>query len=94
MSAGDEDDLKEIAERGPVRVEQVVVRQVRLLAEDQERRDARLLEWEVLVPTAADAAAALKSVADAGVAVERTADGGTARDPWGTPVRVRAIQLA
>ena len=56
--------------------------------------DARLLEWEVLVPTAADAAAALKSVANAGVAVEREVDGGRARDPWGTPVRVRAVQSA
>lgn len=56
--------------------------------------DARLLEWEVLVPTAADAAAALQSVANAGVVVERQADGGTARDPWGTPVRVRAMQSA
>lgn len=54
--------------------------------------DARLLEWEVLVPTAADAAAALQSVAKTGVAVERQANGGTARDPWGTPVRVRALQ--
>ncbi len=54
--------------------------------------DARLLEWEILVPTVGDATAAIKSLADAGVAVERAADGGTARDPWGTPVRVRAMQ--
>jgi catechol 2,3-dioxygenase len=52
--------------------------------------DARLLEWEVLVPTAKDAAAALESLVGTGVSVERVADGGTARDPWGTPVRVRA----
>jgi len=56
--------------------------------------DARLLEWEVLVPSVGDATAAIKSLADAGVAVERAADGGTARDPWGTPVRVRAMQSA
>ncbi len=52
--------------------------------------DARLLEWELIVPTAADAAAALDSVAQSGAAVERTAGGGVARDPWGTAVRVRA----
>lgn len=52
--------------------------------------DARLLEWEVLVPTGKDAAAALESLVGTGVSVERVADGGTARDPWGTPVRVRA----
>jgi len=54
--------------------------------------DARLLEWEVLVPRVADAAAALESLSKAGHAVDRAADGGTARDPWGTPVRVRATQ--
>jgi catechol 2,3-dioxygenase len=55
--------------------------------------DARLLEWEVLVPSTADASAALSSLTKAGVAVDRAADGGTARDPWGTPVRVRATQM-
>lgn len=54
--------------------------------------DARLLEWEVLVPTAGDAAAAITSLSESGVAVDRAADGGVARDPWGTPVRVRATQ--
>lgn len=54
--------------------------------------DARLLEWEVVVPSTADASAALSSLSNAGVAVDRAADGGTARDPWGTPVRVRATQ--
>ncbi|HKE92090.1 MAG TPA: VOC family protein, partial [Gemmatimonadales bacterium] len=52
--------------------------------------DARLLEWEVLVPSIEDASRAMTSLATAGVAVERAPDGGTARDPWGTPVRVRA----
>lgn len=52
--------------------------------------DARLLEWEVIVPTADDAAQALESVAAAGSAVERGSGGGVARDPWGTGVRVRA----
>jgi catechol 2,3-dioxygenase len=52
--------------------------------------DARLLEWEVVVPTAADADAALGSVESAGHPVERDSSGGTVKDPWGTKVRVRA----
>jgi len=51
--------------------------------------DARLLEWEVVVPTAADADAALGSVESAGHPVERDSSGGTVKDPWGTKVRVR-----
>lgn len=54
--------------------------------------DARLLEWEVVVPSTADASAALSSLSNAGVSIDRAPDGGTARDPWGTPVRVRATQ--
>jgi catechol 2,3-dioxygenase len=52
--------------------------------------EARLLEWEIIVPTADDAARALDSIAGAGHPVERSASGGVARDPWGTPVAVRA----
>lgn len=52
--------------------------------------DARLLEWQIVVPTAADAAGALESLAAAGHAVERGADGGIASDPWGTAVRLRS----
>ena len=52
--------------------------------------DARLLEWEVQVPSVGDAHAALASVESAGNRVEREADGGTVSDPWGTTVRVRA----
>jgi catechol 2,3-dioxygenase len=53
--------------------------------------DARLLEWEIVTPSAADAGAALDHLAAAGHAVEeRAADGGVARDPWGTAVRLRA----
>lgn len=46
--------------------------------------DARLLEWEVLVPAADDVRRAAESVARVGGAVE----GPVARDPWGTAVRV------
>ena len=52
--------------------------------------DARLLEWELGVPTAADASAALSSLSATGAEVERTENGGVARDPWGTAVRVRS----
>ena len=52
--------------------------------------DARLLEWEILVPPTGDARAALESLRTTGVAVQRADDGGVARDPWGTAVRVRA----
>ncbi len=52
--------------------------------------DARLLEWEVQVPTVADATAALDSLESVGHFVERDSGGGTVNDPWGTKVRVRA----
>jgi catechol 2,3-dioxygenase len=49
--------------------------------------DARLVLWEILVPSPADAAAALASVAATGAEVEETPTGGVARDPWGVGVR-------
>ena len=52
--------------------------------------DARLLEWELVVPTAADAAAALESVKAAGGLTEHSSAGGSAIDPWGTRVRLVA----
>lgn len=51
--------------------------------------DARLLEWEVVVPTAQDAAGAAQSLTSAGVAAEQDREGWYAADPWGTTVRVR-----
>ena len=62
--------------------------ETRPAAEDE----ARLLEWEVLVPSLGDARAALESLAAAGAPVERLTDGGVARDPWGTLLRVRATE--
>ena len=46
-------------------------------------RDAKLLEWSIVTP---DAAQAIRAVGDAGFVV----DGDLLRDPWGTAVRVRA----
>lgn len=59
-------------------------------AEAAKEEDARLLEWEIRVPSFDHARAALESIRTAGVAVEGADDGGVARDPWGTAVRVRA----
>jgi catechol 2,3-dioxygenase len=50
--------------------------------------DARLLEWEIQVPTVADAHAALANIAAAGHEVVRSENGGATRDPWGTAVRI------
>jgi catechol 2,3-dioxygenase len=48
--------------------------------------DARLLEWELVVPRAADVAAAADSLQREGYAVRD----GAANDPWGTTLRLTA----
>lgn len=51
--------------------------------------DARLVEWELVMPDAASVSAAGASVEASGGSVERSADGSIlARDPWGTAVRL------
>jgi catechol 2,3-dioxygenase len=50
--------------------------------------DARLLEWEILVPSRADAEAALTSLAETGALVESTPTGGLTHDPWGVGLRL------
>jgi catechol 2,3-dioxygenase len=56
--------------------------------------DARLIEWEILLPTPEDSEAAATSLESRGFAVDRTAVGAVvARDPWGTTVRLRSDQL-
>jgi len=52
--------------------------------------DARLLEWELVVPDAGAVERAAASLTEAGWAVDRAAGGAVARDPWGTAVRIRA----
>jgi catechol 2,3-dioxygenase len=49
--------------------------------------DARLIEWEIVVPSAADVAAVEASVSK-GAAVERQGASVLLKDPWGTAVRV------
>ena len=52
--------------------------------------DARLLEWELLLPSADDVDAAEASLVSAGHPVARDGNGAVVRDPWGTRVRFRA----
>jgi catechol 2,3-dioxygenase len=53
--------------------------------------DARLLDWEIVVPAAADSDAAARSLEGAGYTVTRERGGAwTAADPWGTRLRIVA----
>jgi catechol 2,3-dioxygenase len=51
-------------------------------------RDARLLEWRILLPTDEDARVVAERLAAAGHAVSRESEGWLANDPWGTPLRL------
>lgn len=53
-------------------------------------RDARLLDWEIVLPAAADVVAAAASMTGAGAAAEWDEAGAAVRDPWGTRVRLIA----
>jgi catechol 2,3-dioxygenase len=50
--------------------------------------DARLMEWEIVVPTADDVDAVAKRVREASHSVERDGASIVAKDPWGIAVRV------
>jgi catechol 2,3-dioxygenase len=52
--------------------------------------DARLLEWEVVVPTQDDVDAASVAIANAGFETTREGSDVTVRDPWGTQLRLVA----
>jgi catechol 2,3-dioxygenase len=49
---------------------------------------ARLLEWEIVVPSADDAVAAARSLRAAGFSAQDAGTGWTAADPWGTQLRI------
>jgi catechol 2,3-dioxygenase len=49
--------------------------------------DARLLDWELVLPNANDAAEAVTALENAGYLVERDGDTVRARDPWGTALK-------
>lgn len=53
--------------------------------------DARLFEWTIEVPTAADVAAAAQSLTTAGQPLETTGGEARTRDPWGTAIVLRAV---
>jgi catechol 2,3-dioxygenase len=50
--------------------------------------EARLLEWELIVPEDRDAIGAAQSLQAAGFPTDTTAAGTTTADPWGTRLRV------
>lgn len=52
--------------------------------------DARLVEWELLVPSAEDVDAASASLAAAGASPQKDNRGLVVRDPWGAQLIVRA----
>ena len=51
---------------------------------------ARLLEWELVVPSPGDVDAVARSLHDAGFAADEANEGALSRDPWGTELRIRA----
>lgn len=52
--------------------------------------DARLLEWEVVLPNRTDVEAAVASLKGAGYDVQRENGEAVVRDPWGTQLRITA----
>jgi catechol 2,3-dioxygenase len=51
-------------------------------------RDARLLEWTIVVPSVKDVTAAAQSVAGAGFELRSEGNDAVATDPWGTDARL------
>ena len=51
--------------------------------------DAKLIEWEIVVPGATDVSAVEASARNGGAHVDREGGSIVLRDPWGTAVRVR-----
>jgi catechol 2,3-dioxygenase len=50
--------------------------------------DAKLLEWEIVVPTTRDVSDAAASLERAGFHVDRSGETAAVRDPWGTQLRL------
>jgi catechol 2,3-dioxygenase len=58
-------------------------------AEPAGDNDARLLEWDIVLPDAGEVSAAAQSLERAGASVRREDDSATAADPWGTRLRLK-----
>jgi catechol 2,3-dioxygenase len=58
-------------------------------AEPAGENDARLLEWEMVLPDATDVSAAAESLELAGGSVRREEGSAIAADPWGTRLRLK-----
>ncbi len=56
--------------------------------------EARLLDWELLVPDHDEAAAAGRRLEAAGYRVQAPGSGWTTADPWGTPLRIVSTSAA
>lgn len=56
--------------------------------------DARLLDWELVVPSPADVDGVAESLARNSVTIDRADGGCAAGDPWGTRVRVTAADAS
>jgi catechol 2,3-dioxygenase len=54
--------------------------------------EARLLEWDLMVPSGADVAAVARSLREAAHSTEETAHDVTTADPWGARVRVQGAR--
>ena len=54
--------------------------------------EARLLEWELIVPTDDDVEAAAESLRRSGSSVETRENGAVIGDPWGTRMYIRAAR--
>jgi catechol 2,3-dioxygenase len=52
--------------------------------------DARLLEWEIVLPDASDVTAAARSLEGVGAEVRLESGSALAADPWGTHLRLKA----
>jgi catechol 2,3-dioxygenase len=51
--------------------------------------EARLLEWDLMVPSDADVESVARNLRNAGHSADETANGAAAADPWGTRVHIR-----
>ena len=64
------------------------------LAPPASEADARLLEWEIVVPSTSDVADVRRSAEKAGIPIDYRNTGVLLKDPWGTAVRVLSASAA